>query len=190
MRGEQNGGWTPAQRRLHWWNAALVLLAFVVAWVMVAVPKEQLLEKFLLYQLHKNLGLFALAMLLGRLVLRLRRGRPPWDAVLPPWQRRAAATMHMLLYVLLATVPALGYLTAASAPVNVPTLLLGVVPVPHVIGPDAAWFAAVRPLHRTAALALATLACLHALAALHNALRRRRRERFPGTSANRAEAME
>ena len=145
-----------------------MLLAFPLGWLMVAVPTQQLLLKFLLYQLHKSVGLIVLALVLARLALRALRGRPAWDADLPRWQLRAAASVHALLYLLLVAVPVLGYLTAASAPAGVPTLFLGVIAVPHIIGADAAWFAVLRPLHRTAAVTLVLLAAAHALAAVHN----------------------
>jgi cytochrome b561 len=95
-------------------------------------------------------------------------GRPAWDAALPPWQHRAAAWMHAALYGLLLVVPALGYLTAATAPAQVPTLFLGVIPVPHLVGTDPAWFAVLRQVHRALAILLVALAATHALAALAN----------------------
>jgi cytochrome b561 len=163
--------WSSAQRRLHWWTASLVGLGFVLGWVMVAVPLRVLLTKFLLYQAHKTLGLLVLMLTLARLPVRLRRGRPAWDAALPAWQRRAAARMHLALYGLLLVVPALGYLTAATAPAQVPTLFLGVIPVPHLVGTDLAWFAVLRQVHRALAILLVALATAHALAALANHLR-------------------
>jgi cytochrome b561 len=168
MPAERAADWSPGQRRLHWWSAALVLFAFSLGWLMVAVSTHQLLLKFLLYQLHKSAGLIVLVLVLVRLALRTLRGRPAWDADLPRWQLRAAASVHVLLYLLLAAVPVLGYLTAASAPAGVPTLFLGVIPVPNIIGTDAAWFAVLRPLHRAAAVTLVLLAAAHALAGVHN----------------------
>jgi len=41
-----------AQRKLHWWTAALVLLGCAIGWLMVVVPFRHLLAKFFLYQLH------------------------------------------------------------------------------------------------------------------------------------------
>src|SRR5271166_6059210 len=125
---ETVAAWSRAQRRLHWWTAFLVLVAFSVSWVMVGWPTRDLLMKFVLYQLHKTIGLIVFALVLARLLLRARRGRPEWEATLPPWQRRAASAVHALLYTLLVATPLLGYLTAATAPIAVPTLFLGVIP--------------------------------------------------------------
>jgi cytochrome b561 len=183
MPAERPAAWHRGQRRLHGWNAALVLLAFVLAWVMVAVPVQQLLAKFLLYQLHKTLGITALAIVLARLGWRLARFRPVWRQDLARWQRRAAAAMHATLYVLLVVTPVLGYLTAATAPAQVPTLFLLVIPVPHIVGPDPDWFAVLRQAHRAAAILLVTLAAGHAAMAIGHWWRDRTNARLGSASA-------
>jgi cytochrome b561 len=173
MPGNSRQAWTRVQRRLHWWSAALIALTIPVGFVMVATPTSQFLAKFLLYQSHKTIGIIVLLLAVIRLGLRTLSGRPAWDADLPDWQRRAAAAMHAGLYALLVITPVLGYLTAATAAARVPTLFLGLIPVPHVIGPDENWFAALRQAHRTAAILIAALASGHASAAIHNHLRGR-----------------
>jgi cytochrome b561 len=170
---EAVAGWPRGQRRLHWWTAALIAAAFTLAWIMVAVPLEALLAKFVLYQIHKTLGLTALSLVLLRLAWRMRRPRPGWEPWLPAWQRQAAGAMHAALYILAVVVPVLGYLTAATAPAQVPTLFLFIVPVPHLLPVDPGAFAVLRPLHRAAAILLVTLACFHAAAAVHHHLRGR-----------------
>lgn len=170
MTAEPQAGWSRLQRRLHWWSAAFILAGFALAWVMVAVPLSALLEKFLLYQAHKTLGLTVLLLVLWRLALRARRGRPAWEADLPDWQARAAGAVHGALYALALAVPALGYFVAATAPQQVPTLFLLVIPVPHVVGPDEAAFAVLRATHRAAAILLVVLAAGHAAMALRHHL--------------------
>jgi cytochrome b561 len=167
-------GWSRAQRRLHWSTATLVALGFAVAWLMVAVPLSQLLLKFLLYQLHKTIGLLVLGLTLARLPLRLWRGRPAWETDLPAWQQHAAGRLHLALYGLLLVVPVLGYFTAATAPAQVPTLFLGVINVPHIVGTDPDAFALLRPIHRALAILLVVLATGHALAAVQHHRRGRR----------------
>ena len=168
MAAEPRRGWSGVQRRLHWWIAALILAGFTLAWVMVAVPLRELLVKFLLYQAHKTIGLLVLALMLWRLVLRAWRGRPAWEGDLPAWQRGAAALMHAALYGLALLVPVLGYFVAATAPAQVPTLFLLVLKVPHVVAPDAAAFAVLRPIHRAAAILLVALAVGHAAMAVQH----------------------
>jgi cytochrome b561 len=150
-----------------------VLLAFPLGWLMVGVPLSQLLVKFLLYQLHKTLGILVFALAVIRLLVRARRGRPGWDDDMPAWQRRAASAMHTLLYAVLLATPALGYLTAATSPTRIPTLFLGVISIPHLVGPNPAWFSALRLVHRSMAILLVVLAGGHAAAAIRNHLRGR-----------------
>jgi cytochrome b561 len=168
MAMERPASWSRAQRTLHWAIAALVLLAAPLGVCMVALPFRQLLLKFLLYQLRKTVGITAFLLALGQLALHWRRGRPAWDAALPDWQRRAASAVHAALFGSLAVTPLLGYLTAATAPARIPTLFLGVIPVPHLVGTDPAWFAVLRRVHLGLALLLVALAFGHALLALHH----------------------
>jgi cytochrome b561 len=163
---ERPGGWSFGQRQLHWWTAGLVVATALLAPLMVALPFAALLEKFLAYQLHKSLGLTVPLLLAARLLLRARRGRPVPEADIPPWQVRAAGAVHGVLYALLLVVPALGLLTAASAPGGMPTLYFLLIPIPHPIGPDEVTFALVRAAHIAFALLLLTLATGHALAAV------------------------
>ncbi len=161
-------GWGRGLRRLHWWTAGLVFVTFPLGWLMVAVPLRELLLKFLLYQLHKTIGLIVFGLALYRLGIRARVTRPDWDPHLPEWQRRAASSMHAVLYALLIAVPVLGYLSAALAPARVPTLFLGLIPIPHLLSPDARWFAVIRPVHRWGAVLLMGAAAAHAGAALEH----------------------
>ena len=163
---EPTGHWSRTQRWLHGLTAILVLLGFGLGWWMVAVPLRALVFKFFLYQGHKTIGLIVAALTLSRLWLRWRRFRPPWPDDLSPWSRRAAALGHAMLYLLLLIVPLLGYLTAAAAPIRIPTLLFAAINVPHLIAPDPALFDVVRPAHRALAISLVILAAGHAVMAV------------------------
>jgi cytochrome b561 len=136
-------------RRLHWWSAGLVLCGFSLGWLMVAIPFSALLLKFMLYQLHKTIGLIVFGLTSVRIVIRRRQGVPP-------------GLVQAVLYGLLLAVPVLGYLTAAFSMTGVPTLFLGFVPVPHLVSPNAAWSAVVTPVHRALAIALILAAGWHA----------------------------
>jgi len=72
-------GWSRAPRRLHFWTAALVLAGLAFAWIMVAVLLRDLLTKFQLFQLHKTIGLIALAFAAWRLIPRARCVRPAME---------------------------------------------------------------------------------------------------------------
>lgn len=166
MSASPSEAWSPAQRRLHWVVAALVAAAFVLGLVMVALPLTRLFEKIIAYQAHKTIGLLVPPLVLWRLWLRARRGRPPPEAAIPAWQRRAAAVGHGVLYALLVLAPLLGYLAASTAPGAIETTLFLLVPVPHLLAPDEALYDVIRPLHQAAAWALVVVAAGHAAVAL------------------------
>ncbi|ONG53249.1 hypothetical protein BKE38_12765 [Pseudoroseomonas deserti] len=166
-------GWSRAQRRLHGAIAVLVLAALAMAPVMVGLGYSQLLLKFLLYQAHKSVGLLVLLLAAALLALHAARGRPSPDPDLPAWQRLTARAMHAALFALLLAMPVLGYLTAASAPIAIPTFFFGLVPVPHLLAPDAARFAWLRGLHEWAGWSLALLLAGHAGMAIRHHLQGR-----------------
>ena len=145
-----------------------------VGFYMVALPFEQLLLKFLLYQLHKTIGLTVFALAVTQIVLHYRRGRPAWESGTPRWQRRSARATHLALFGLLIATPLLGYLTAATAPAHIPTLFLGVLPIPHVVGVDRFWFGILRRVHLALAILILALATVHASAAVNHHRRGRR----------------
>lgn len=160
-------GWGRAARLLHWATAALVLGQWLLGQYMTSLGPEALAQKFVLYQRHKSLGALILLVTLVRLAWRLvDRVRPEPPAAMPAWQRRAAAATHALLYLLLLVMPVTGFLAGAASPLGVPTVLFGVLPVPHPIGPDAALEQAFVLAHRIQGWAIAGLLALHVAAAL------------------------
>lgn len=165
---EAPASWSRAQRVIHWTIATLVALGAAVGVYMVGLPFRQLLQKFLFYQLHKTIGVTVFVLACTQIVLHHRHGRPSWGADLPEWRRRAAAAAHVMLFGLLIVTPLLGYLTAATAPARVPTLFLGVIPIPHIVGTSRFWFAILRRVHLALAILLVLLASGHALMALNH----------------------
>jgi len=159
--------WSRLQRHLHWWTAALVVLALGLSVAMVQLPMSQLLAKFLAYQLHKSLGLLVFSVVLVRLALRALRPAPEL-AGLPPGARRVARLGQGALYGLLLLVPALGWLSAQAAAGPVPTTLFLVIPMPHLLDPNPALYAWLRPVHQASAYLLILLAGLHAALALRH----------------------
>jgi len=144
----------------------LVVAAFAIGLVMVALPLTQLLAKIIAYQAHKTIGLLVPPLVVWRLWLRARRGRPADDPALPGWQRRAAALGHAALYGLLIAVPVLGYLSASTAPGEIETVMFLLIPIPHALEPDEATYEAIRAIHEAAAWSLVLLAAGHAAMAV------------------------
>ncbi len=142
------------------------MLGFAIGLVMVALPLTQLLAKIIAYQVHKTIGLLVPPLVLWRLWLRARRGRPPEDPGLPAWQHSAARLGHAALYALLLVVPVLGYLSASTAPGQIETVMFLLVPIPHVLEPDEASYETLRAIHQVLAWSLVVLAAGHATVAV------------------------
>lgn len=160
-------GYGAVARVLHWGTALIVAGLWIVGTVMVDLTDLGL--KFSLYQWHKSFGFVVLALTVVRLVWRHLDRRPP-ALPMPAWQRRAAAVSHALLYVLLIVIPLSGFLMVSTAPIAIPTVLFGVVPVPHPLGPDESLFALFRQVHESLTTLLLVLVALHVAAALKHHL--------------------
>lgn len=162
---ERTWGW-PA-KLLHW-LVALLVAGMLALGVTMTDPGLGLERQYALFQLHKSVGFTVLALMLLRLAWRAANRTP--DLPASTWEVRAARLSHAALYVLLLAMPVTGFLTAASSPLGIPTLLFGVVPVPHPLGPDKAVSDTLALVHGTLALALVALLALHVAAALRHHL--------------------
>src|SRR5450432_4903434 len=87
---------------LHWLTAALVVAGFTLGLSMVGLPFSR--QKLQWYAWHKWIGITIWLVTCARLAWRL--GHPaPAPPPMPEWQRRAAAVSHVLMYVLLLSIP-------------------------------------------------------------------------------------
>lgn len=157
---------------LHWAIAAAIISTFALGFSMTGRKPSQAM--FELYQLHKSLGLTIFGLSLLRLVWRFVSPPP---AALPGKraERLAAQAAHWAFYGFMLGVPVLGWLMVSASPWNIPTLLWGVLNIPHppaLAGLDPAGKAAAeavfRDAHKYAAYAMVTLLVLHAAAALRH----------------------
>ena len=153
--------WGGISRFLHW--LFFVALAFQVSWGLWMTTLPVGVHKIKVYAFHKSLGLTLLALACLRLAWRLierRPGMPP----MPVWQRRAAQTVHVLLYLLLFALPLTGWLYNSLS--GFPLRWFELVHVPALTGSNDALKSQVRDLHETLAWVLVTLVALHAAAAI------------------------
>jgi len=159
---------------LHWTIAFAIFFMLIQGWLMVEKPFGD--DKFADYQLHKSLGVTIITASLLRLGWRLLNPPPaPLDG--PPLEKLAAALGHWALYGLMIGIPISGWLMVSASPWGIPTVVWGVVDLPHL--PMLADLPAeakeptekrLKTIHLYAGYALAGLMAVHILAAMRHSL--------------------
>jgi cytochrome b561 len=172
MRGAGSSRYTAVAMILHWLIAAGVLGLIVMGYVMTR-HDTPVMTKFQLFQLHKSVGITVLGLMLLRLFWRLGHRPPPLPEAMPALERRAAHGTHHLLYLLLFALPLTGWIYVSTAPLNIPTVLYGLIPWPHLpVLPERADKADIAvvadDIHSYGGWILAALVLLHAAAALRH----------------------
>lgn len=115
---------------IHWLTALAVIGLLIVGNYMADLPKTDP-SKLFLFNMHKSFGVSVFLLSVLRLVWRLTHKPPPLPAEMPAWEQKAAHAAHWALYALLFLVPLLGWLMVSESPRNVPTMIFGVVQLPH-----------------------------------------------------------
>jgi cytochrome b561 len=157
---------------LHW---VMALGIFMLAGIGLVMTHLELgpLKQFQLYQLHKSIGITILLAAILRLAWRLTHRPPALPSSMARRLRTAAEGSHYLLYGFLFALPLTGWALVSASVLDIPTVLYGVVPWPHLpILPDLANKKpvedALKLVHGYGAWALIALVAGHAGAALHH----------------------
>ncbi|HEY2660320.1 MAG TPA: YceI family protein [Caulobacteraceae bacterium] len=144
MAARHSDRYTSVAILMHWLIAAAIVFQILLGWRMGWAPKNSSLA-FSLFQLHKSVGITILLLSLARLAWRLFNPPPHVDQ--PAWEAVAAKIVHVGFYVIMIGLPLTGWMAVSASPTNIPTLLYGVVPWPHLPGlaelataPKHAWY--------------------------------------------------
>ncbi len=116
---------------LHWLIALLILGNIVLAWTFQNIAPG--LVEFKLIQLHKSIGITVLLLSVLRLAWRLFNSPPP-EHPMPRWQIVTSRIVHWGFYAIMIGMPVSGWIMVSASPLNIPTLLYGMVPWPHAPG--------------------------------------------------------
>lgn len=161
---------------LHWTIAALIVLQIVLAGRM----EDRTPEAFAVTQFHKSVGITVLLLSLARLAWRLTHPPPPQPADLAAWERRLATAVHWAFYGVMILMPLTGWIIVSTSRIELPTLLYGVVPWPHIPGLSEltgpareAWHEAAEAGHDLIIKGAYGLIALHVAGALKHQLFRR-----------------
>jgi cytochrome b561 len=126
----QTHSYSAVAKFLHWTIAAAILGMIALGWTMNDLPRADPM-KFTLFQLHKSIGITILLLSLLRLGWRFGHPVPPPPVTAPLWEIRLAKSIVILFYALMIGIPFIGWMIVSASPLNLPTLLYGVVPWPH-----------------------------------------------------------
>ena len=131
----QRNRYTTVAIILHWLIALSIIALLVIGVWMANYARGN--TKFELFQLHKSIGITVLLLSLIRLGWRLAHPAPPLPADMPRWEKFTARFTHVLFYVLMIGMPLTGWAIVSTSSMNLPTVLYGMVTLPHLPGLDA-----------------------------------------------------
>jgi cytochrome b561 len=129
-------GYVPAQRRLHWIVAGLVVLQLLIGiWIggTLAEPDNQALLTRL-FAVHGGTGALIFVLMLVRLQYRRSLGAPPPPPGTPEDVALLARVNHLGFYVLLLILPVIGWLSLSAAGFSLS--LFGIVSLPSPLATD------------------------------------------------------
>ena len=157
---------------LHW-VMALGILALAGIGLAMTHSKLDPLMLFRLYQLHKSIGITILLAAIFRLAWRLINRPPALPSSMTQFARKAAEVSHFLLYFFLIALPLTGWALVSASVLDIPTILYGVVPWPHLpilstLDNKKPIEDALKLIHALGALALIALVAAHTGAALYH----------------------
>ena len=115
---------------LHWTIAVAILGMIGLGWYMGELPRESPI-KFQMYQLHKSIGIVILLLSLFRLGWRMTHTRPSLPNNMAKWEMFLAKAVVVLFYALMIGIPFIGWAIVSASPRNMPTMLFGAIPWPH-----------------------------------------------------------
>ncbi|WP_131196525.1 cytochrome b [Lichenihabitans psoromatis] len=171
---ERGQRYTSVAIALHW-LIGLAILAMVVMGLLMVHGSLAPADKFRLYQLHKSVGLTILILAVLRLVWRFSHRPPTLPAEMPAWERGAAEGTHVVLYAFMIGLPLVGWALVSASPFNLPTVLYGVLPWPHLsflsslpAASKKSVAAVLEMVHAYGAYVLIAFVALHAGAALRH----------------------
>lgn len=151
---------------LHWLMAVAILALLGLGFVMTGMKPGSPLQ-FKLYLLHKSVGVLVFVAAVARLAWRLGHRPPPLPAAMGPGARLLAHAGHGALYALMLGLPLAGWAVVSTSPYNIPTMVFGLVNLPHLPMPRDL-NAAAKGAHLVGAWLLIAVLVGHVAAALRH----------------------
>ena len=149
---------------LHWLTLLLLVAVYATIELHEAFPKGSAARQALTTG-HFMLGLLVLALTALRLAAVAWRPAPRIEPPPPPWQAKASRIMHAALYLLLLTMPLLGWLVLSARGKPIPFFGLA---LPPLVAENKPLADVLKEVHETVGNVGYFLIGLHAAAALYH----------------------
>ena len=147
---------------IHWVMAILIVVVWTIGSLAVDLPLGP--DRIVSFSWHKWIGITILFLVLLRIVWRLTHPAPELHIVMPKWQERTMVFTHWALYILMFTIPVVGWLMSSAHGYTVN--YFGLFELPDLVSKDKALAEQLEDLHALLADGLMILVALHVLAAL------------------------
>ena len=151
---------------IHWLTAAGIALVVALGLRMTETGGA---ERGRVQTLHMSIGILILLLTVLRLTWHTVHS-PSLSPTLTGWQRRAAVATHTAFYLLLITVPLMGWMFVATSSADSVAPLLGFLPWPGGLAGNRSVAELAEGAHRVLAFGLCALVLLHAAAAIRHHL--------------------
>lgn len=148
-------------RITHWLMSACILGLIAIGWYMTGLTPEE--GKYDFYNWHKTFGVLIIILFPIRVLLRKFTTVPDLPAGIKPAEQKLSHLVHIGLYILMISVPVIGYLFSSSGGHDVPFFNWV---VPNVVGENEWLYEITSQAHWISAYALLTLVVLHVAGAL------------------------
>jgi len=157
------GGYSTAQRLLHWIIFGLIAAQYAVGSIMPHIGRDTPNESWVNW--HLSLGAAILFFICVRLVARVAHPVPLLDNG-PKWQRQLASVTHVSIYVLILVICILGW--AATAYRGWTVYLFGLIPLPSLAAKGTEWAHTAGDVHGILIYVLLVPIGLHIAAGLYH----------------------
>ena len=110
---QSNARYSAVAIALHWSIAALIIFELILGSVMESFPQS---IRFLLVRTHATAGFLVLLLSVLRVVWRLTHRPPAFSADVARWERALAHVVHYALYVMMLSMPLIGWAILSAHP--------------------------------------------------------------------------
>jgi cytochrome b561 len=164
------GIYDPVARATHWLLAALAVIVIAFGWASEAAARDTPARQSLLL-LHRSLGLTILALVLFRILWRVRHPSPPLPATVGRMQQLFAHLTQAGLEAVFVAMPLAGWTNAAAAGHAIS--LFGIVSIPPLLAVNGRLSQLAIAVHLLGQYFVYLLVGLHLAGALDHAMLRR-----------------